>query len=403
MNQMNTLSIIASLAFLASCNPADFDDIASTTWVNSASQGSHEFLALVPSGGGDVQYLAITKTAVFQIGFKENHKRVASSAHNLEDGGPLQSMPAIAVDSTGYTNDKTGNIAIGTVGTSGPSISMFSGQTGEMKATRFELEGSSAQVAPTGIGFASDTLFAVSGTWLNLFADYKSAGAESVPPTETCSLDTDAKALLLAELDDSKAGMELLVAIGDEIRIIDSSNITEQDTLKGQECEDKPAITGDGKSSFGSYLTQGDFDKNGETDIVVSAPTENSVYVYMNWKVSSPTKGIKVSTPKSSEQFGASIAVGDLNGDGSDELIVGDPQRKIASHKNAGKVYIFELQSNKKFAAPVVLHDARAQDDQYFGQSLSAVPGFGADRLIVGAKNEIFTYFRTPLEGDTGF
>jgi hypothetical protein len=89
---------------------------------------------------------------------------------------------------------------------------------------------------------------------------------------------------------------------------------------------------------YGEALACGDFDGNGAGDLVVGAPGafdgEGLVFVYAGtagaplgagWMPFGQGVGERSGTPEPGDEFGTSLAAGDLSGDGIDDLVVGTP------------------------------------------------------------------------------
>jgi hypothetical protein len=86
---------------------------------------------------------------------------------------------------------------------------------------------------------------------------------------------------------------------------------------------------------YGAALAAGDFDGDGRDELVVGAPDVGAGYVLVHransdgvfdpgtlWYQGGPhTPGV----PRPGERFGAALATGDVNGDGRDELVIGEP------------------------------------------------------------------------------
>src|SRR5207253_1523386 len=98
--------------------------------------------------------------------------------------------------------------------------------------------------------------------------------------------------------------------------------------------------------------------------------------------------------------FGDAIAVADLFGDSTPELIVGAPRSDPDGVSNGGSVYVYEFTATPApaFDLMMTLHPAEPAEEERFGKSVAVAP-FGAtgDKkvLMVGAEGEVFTYFRT--------
>jgi hypothetical protein len=111
-------------------------------------------------------------------------------------------------------------------------------------------------------------------------------------------------------------------------------------------------------------------------------------------------------------QFGAAVAIGDLDGDGIDDLLIGAPNAEVGEVGGAGAVFAF------RGAAPLeelddhiqVLHHSSPSDGAQLGASLSTVLGAIADEgtgrrraePVVGAPGaeRVYVFLCTGLDGD---
>lgn len=112
---------------------------------------------------------------------------------------------------------------------------------------------------------------------------------------------------------------------------------------------------------FGKFLgystTSGYFFDKNELLYVVGAPRELylgkvlvfkfNVHEYKSLNVLTSKQGMQIG-----EYFGGSLAAGDVNGDGYDDLIIGAPYH-TREHYNEGRVYVF-LGSEKVTASKLV-------------------------------------------------
>jgi len=94
----------------------------------------------------------------------------------------------------------------------------------------------------------------------------------------------------------------------------------------------------------GGPMAKGDLNGDGRVDLVISTPTSwpayDSLYIYLGKSTGSlaidtiPSLVLGAEYPI--DQFGYSIAIGDLNGDGFDDLVVG-----ASNYQYKGKVYVY--------------------------------------------------------------
>lgn len=171
---------------------------------------------------------------------------------------------------------------------------------------------------------------------------------------------------------------------------------------------------------WGVSMETGDFNKDGYSDLVIGAPTEDVGTIANAGAVTilygSPT-GLTVAgaqffhqgTPgvpslnEAGDEFGLSIAAGDLDGDGFDDLIVGSPFEDVGPLVNSGAITI--LRGSPAGITTVdaqLMHQGsagvpgRAEAYDLFGYALAtatlrddpSVDYYQGDTLVVGAPGE---------------
>lgn len=421
---MHTARLISStllaglLGFgLASCDPRVFDDLADQAWVHSAGEpaeiDSVGFgLGLVAGGGDSLHYIVATEAppAVVMVKFDRggNPSTNAQQIRSTLSGAEALTGPVVMASDPGGFAASNGNVAVATFDGSDAALFMIRGENGAATPP-FNLSGG----APvSGIAFgatdasASTDLVAVVGSELNVIADYQSQ-SDSNGAAQPCAFVGVGGGALIADVDPA-AGDEVLFAVDGSIQIASAASLAAA-ADDDENCFDSTPALGSieapgGESSFGRLIIAADFDGNDELDLVVTAPAQRSVYVFMNYSTQAPGAGEKLASPANATQYGISAAAGDFDGDGRDELVVGDPAQRAEEHARAGIVYLYASDASGSFATPPLeLHDASPENDQRFGQSLTVTRAFGGDNLVVGARNEVFTYFRTPVSGDDDF
>lgn len=154
-----------------------------------------------------------------------------------------------------------------------------------------------------------------------------------------------------------------------------------------------------GSGGFGAALAGGDFNNDNRCDLAVSSPQESrsstanagAVRIFNGTSsgiASSASKTIDQATLpaitdvgglENGDQFGYSLAAGNINGDVADDLAIGTLGEDIAGTSNAGIVHIIPGSSSGLATAAAVARDGRSlpsphtglQTDAQFGESLA--------------------------------
>lgn len=161
----------------------------------------------------------------------------------------------------------------------------------------------------------------------------------------------------------------------------------------------KVKLTQDGAEagdSFGSALAVGDFNGDRCADLAVGVSEEfagervpggdgNGVVQIFDGSPEGLVAGreLKLAKP-SSDRFGASLAAGDLDGDGKDELVVGAP-----SHRSGGAVSVYWMKGRKPYQITQktgwVKQAAHVTDQWGASLAMGDFDGDGENELVVGA------------------
>lgn len=431
------LAVCGALAAAGACDWRAFDDLADTTWVDTAG---------APSGTNTKTY-AVGVTAV---------GGVTDGVTLLAAGDENASVGLLAYDSTGGLNtdgarvqadlgsvtainigvtpapfaaapDGTGSFAIGmpdheiTDGNNNGQV-VLALATGGALAPRKPLQdartvelGRALAYGFSAGGSAAD-LFAVGVKQLVLFEDPSDSSTLHI-----CTIAREkAYAVHAVDLVTGDGSDELLITGGDltllsgappEVNIVSAQTIIDASAAamdnQLEPCFDDgrmPVATltpPNGESDFGLTITSGDFNGNDTMDVAIAAPGSNAVYV---WLDPDPTGAIaapvQLTTPPGSVAFGTAMAAGDVDLDGNDELLVGDPHATVEGVENAGQAHLFTF-SGTGFGTPWTIHDVDPEGDQEFGRSVVIAPFMRNSALAggvvsVAAQDEVFTYFRVP-------
>jgi len=144
-------------------------------------------------------------------------------------------------------------------------------------------------------------------------------------------------------------------------------------------------------SAFGTALAMGDLDGDGVPDWVGGAPfftggslDEGATYVFRGPSYEGTI--LRSADVTETATFGAALALGDVNGDGVGDLVVGSPPRAVEGVVRAGSVEVF-LGPSLSAVLPVA---AAPPVDARFGASL-AVTDLDADgfaEVVVGSPGD---------------
>lgn len=160
-------------------------------------------------------------------------------------------------------------------------------------------------------------------------------------------------------------------------------------------------MTGD--SQFGQALAIGDFDGDGVSDLLVGSPP-NRVYLYRGPIAATAAPTATLTAAVTGNAFGSALAALNLDSKPGDEALIADPKATVGGQDGAGNVTIFSgpLLATK---STTVLAPHDPSGGEAYGSSLGALPFCATmpcpaapPRLpLVGAASQVFTYFTLGL------
>ncbi len=105
-----------------------------------------------------------------------------------------------------------------------------------------------------------------------------------------------------------------------------------------------------------------------------------------------------------SSDFGAALAVGDLDGDGDGEVLVGAPRMTVFGQEDAGAVLVYDAEGSSPERLSELYYVASGQSGDLLGASVVAVQQRSRDIVVAGAPggNSTYVFYCSDLldEGD---
>lgn len=148
---------------------------------------------------------------------------------------------------------------------------------------------------------------------------------------------------------------------------------------------------------LGSSFASGDFNGDGYNDLAIGEPgvsgdTGDVLILYGTSTGISSLNNVYISQidPESDDRFGETLAVGDINGDGYDDLVVGAPEEDFGTIEDVGGISVFygSISGLPLTADEEVIGSIQAFANFSFSLAVGDFDGDGYDEIAVGAPFE---------------
>lgn len=161
-----------------------------------------------------------------------------------------------------------------------------------------------------------------------------------------------------------------------------------------------------GVPGFGASVVAGDVNGDPSPDLVVGAPPDK-VFVFFGPFVpgieAAPAFVITAPVGAQTADFGARVALMELDGMPGNEVMVAAPGLAVGSASGAGGVFAFKA-NGTPVPGFVTVSDHDPEANSGLGEGLAVVsfrnaacaPGTTRSVLVAGANEEVFTYFKLP-------
>jgi subtilisin family serine protease len=137
---------------------------------------------------------------------------------------------------------------------------------------------------------------------------------------------------------------------------------------------------------FGASVAMGDVNGDGKADIAVGAPGQMRVHVYSG--ASGSLLLTLVAPNPEAYAFGGSVAMGDVNGDAKADIAVGAYAEDVGGTEKVGRAYVF---SGADGSLLLTLDTPNPQTNAYFGRPVAVghVNADGKEDIVVSAREDV--------------
>jgi len=428
----STLILVVGLGAPA-CDFTEFDSLANTTWVHATTKPSVSSsdwgIAMAPSAfsgsGGELLVIGADPPTFANIQYAPNGgTTLAPGAEdlNVETGqDAIPNQPIVISDPSGasalvipYENTST-LVWGGTDPTKSSVVATIGGDNVPGGATFFTAPGSDLEIAVAGLGMKTG-----SATSDNFHIVEFGQSPSSCPAllADGTALNAVALAFVPPPLGANGTFLEWnadgrIVTYDAASAVPTCSSTTADTTITAARVAGAGSAWGSGALDLGLNFEP----VQGEIVLVPNNGSGDQLAILAGHTAPAPgtdlgdvivldvTTGTMVGTPMSGLSSLRGFAFGEL-ADGNTYAALGFPLLDVSATASAGQVQIFAFDTTTGLSpTPVVmggiLSDAQPSDNELFGTSLAMTNFNGKQILVVGASNEIFSYYETQMYHDT--